>query len=662
MVRWLWAGMVVCATLGVVAAGQQPVPPPTAAQQRPVFRGGTHFVRVDAYPTQDGKIVEGLGADDFEIFEDGKPQKIESFDFLKFETFTSQAVRRDPPSQRAGFDLASDPRYRVFVVFVDFAFSVEEGPHAPLNDIANVQRPLAEFLDRVLGPQDLFGFLTSRTSVKDLVLGQKSTVTEAQVADLFRSSFIDRDEADALDECPNRDALKRQHRADATYSELEGLVHQLGSIRQERKNIVLVTNELPRWKPDPSLIQSGGGNQPRVGIANGRFREGPPNTVGTSPDSLCVREVQRLALIDFDGRYGQLLKAARDENVSFYVVTPGGLRAPTIVNEKAVRRTTDDLSLLANETDGIAIVNTNDLSGGMKKIADDLAAYYLLGYYTTNTRFDGGLRSIKVRLKASGKTVRARRQYRAPTETEIAALAAGVGTSSSSSPASAAPAPPSPRELALIVLERASRPFSVYAAVAGRQLTVVTELSAASIQVGTWKDGADVEVVAVGADGTPLATAKGKIEPGSYATAIRLTPPSAWPSRFEVRLKGSTGAPADDRVLLPPASGTLVGDAVAYRAGSRIAPRPVAGFEFARNERIRVEWPVLSTLDRREVRLLDKTGKPLPVGLPLSEDPATHAVVVEMSLSGLGHGDYLIELTAGAGTATEKHLIALRIK
>ena len=60
-----------------VAAQAQP--PPTQAQQRPVFRGGTHFVRVDAYPFQDGKIVEGLTPADFEILEDGKPQAIESF-------------------------------------------------------------------------------------------------------------------------------------------------------------------------------------------------------------------------------------------------------------------------------------------------------------------------------------------------------------------------------------------------------------------------------------------------------------------------------------------------------------------------------------------------------------------------------------------------------
>ncbi|HEX4567866.1 MAG TPA: hypothetical protein VH138_14615 [Vicinamibacterales bacterium] len=45
----------------------QAPPPQTQAQSRPVFRGGTHFVRVDAYPIQNGTIVEGLKANDFEI-------------------------------------------------------------------------------------------------------------------------------------------------------------------------------------------------------------------------------------------------------------------------------------------------------------------------------------------------------------------------------------------------------------------------------------------------------------------------------------------------------------------------------------------------------------------------------------------------------------------
>jgi VWFA-related protein len=651
---------VALAGLTVTARQQPQTLPPTAAQQRPVFRGGTHFVRVDAYPTQDGRIVEGLEAKDFEIFEDGKPQAIDSVDFVKFDTFTPEAERRDPSSQREGFDMAADPRYRVFVIFVDIAFSTEQGPFQELNDIKRIQQPLVQFLDRMLGPQDLYGFLTSRNSVKDLVLGRKSTVTEAQVTDLFRSSFIDHDEADQLTNCDvNVEQLKRLHRADATYTTLEGLILQLGSIRQERKNIVLVSNELPRWRPNPALLQANPDALPRVGIRNGRIGTDDRNTVGAPNPSYCAGEAQRLATIDFDGRFGELVKAARKENVSFYVVTPMGLRAPTVVNERAVRRATDDLGLLANETDGIAILNTNDLSAGMKKIADDLAAYYVLGYYTTNTTFDGGVRSIKVRLKATGKAVRARRQYRAPTQAEIAALAAGVGASSSSVQAVAAP---SPREAALTILERASRAFSVYAAAAGPALTVVTELSGPSIQAGKWKNGADVEVVASGGDGNPVATARGRIEPGAYATSIRLPPATMRPARVTVRLTGGAEPPADDWVLVAPSPGTLVGDALAYRSASRVALRPVAGFEFARNERIRIEWPVLAPLDRREVRLLDKTGRALPVDLPLAEDPAAHTVVVEMSLSGLGHGDYLVELTAGAGGVTDKRLLAVRVK
>ena len=161
----------------------------TQAQQRPVFRGGTRFVRVDAYPAgPDGKIVEGLTADDFEILEDGKPQAIESFDFIKFDTFAPEAERRDPISQRAGFDLAADPRYRLFVVYVDMALSRSAGgvDGAQMTAMANVtggnddlpriRQPLVDFFERIVGPQDLYGFLTSRNSASQL-LGSGFTKT-----------------------------------------------------------------------------------------------------------------------------------------------------------------------------------------------------------------------------------------------------------------------------------------------------------------------------------------------------------------------------------------------------------------------------------------------------------------------------------------------------
>jgi VWFA-related protein len=645
---------------------QQGAPTPTAAQQRPVFRGGTHFVRVDAYPSRNGKIVEGLTPDDFEITEDGRLQKIESFDFIKYPTFTPDAERRDWSSQRGGYDLAADPRYRVFVIVVNIEYTAPgQSTSAAVNSsIGYIQQPLIRFLDRVLGPQDVYGFLTTAQSAKDLVLGQKITSVEAQIADMWRASAIDRDEeADALLRCgPTGEAIRGRFLLDRMYTSLETLVVQLGSLRQERKNVIFVANRLDRPREDRKILSARGPVLPKAGIVGGRVGIGDRSDYGAN-ESMCASEVQRLALMDFDSRYRQLLREARQQNVSFFPVTPAGLQAPATLPEiRAVEQANDDLITLAHETDGIPIVDTNDLAGGMTKIADDLAAYYLLGYYTTNTTWDGGIRTIKVKLKTSGEVVRARRQYRAPTQAEIDALsakAAAGGRAPSPGPSSDATA----RETALGVLERASRPFAAYAAVSGKTLTVIAELSSSSIQLGRWKSGADVEVEASGPNGEPAGTARGRIDGGSYAVAIPVPiSGSVRPARVAVRLVGPNERPTDDWLNVAPSASGLVGDAIAYRSASRVAKRPVAAFEFARNERITVEWPVLAPLDRREARLLDHTGKPLPVDLPLSEDSTGKVIVLDMSLSGLPHGDYLFELTAGSGGTIEKHLLAIRVK
>jgi hypothetical protein len=220
-----------------------------------------------------------------------------------------------------------------------------------------------------------------------------------------------------------------------------------------------------------------------------------------------------------------------------------------------------------------------------------------------------------------------------------------------------------PREAALAILERASRPFAAYCARSGSDLVIVAELSAASIQAGRWKEGADIEAVASAADDTPVAKAHGRIDPGAYATTIRLPlRDGVLPAHVSVSVRGESEKPAEDWVKIYPPTGTLVGDPFAYRTASRIAARPVAAFEFARNERVRVEWPDLAPIERREVRLLNRAGKVLLPGLPVTADSAHRITVFEMGLSNLPHGDYLLELIAGAGETTESHLLALRIR
>src|SRR5262245_17105474 len=89
-----------------------------ARQRPPVFRAGATYVSVDVYPRRDGKILEGLSPADFQVFEDGKPQAVENFEFIKSDPVTVDAERRDPNTKEEGDRWAEDPRVRVFVIYL----------------------------------------------------------------------------------------------------------------------------------------------------------------------------------------------------------------------------------------------------------------------------------------------------------------------------------------------------------------------------------------------------------------------------------------------------------------------------------------------------------------------------------------------------------------
>ncbi len=73
---------------------------------------------------------------------------------------------------------------------------------------------------------------------------------------------------------------------------------------------------------------------------------------------------------------------------------------------------------VAADSGGFTVRNTNDLTDGIRRIADEMRIYYLLGYIPSNTARDGEFREIKVKFnkgKGNGLTIRARKGYYAPT-------------------------------------------------------------------------------------------------------------------------------------------------------------------------------------------------------------------------------------------------------
>jgi len=91
--------------------------------------------------------------------------------------------------------------------------------------------------------------------------------------------------------------------------------------------------------------------------------------------------------------------------------------------------------MLADGTGGFVIVNTNDLAGGMEKIAREQDQYYVIGY-TPPESAEGSCHSLKVKLDKGGTSIRSRSGYcnvrqvdvlaGKPKETELEAIAVGV--------------------------------------------------------------------------------------------------------------------------------------------------------------------------------------------------------------------------------------------
>ena len=401
------------------------------AQQRPpVFRGGAVLVTVDVYPQRDGRIAEGLTAVDFQILEDGKPQKIENLEFVRVEP-GPEAARRDPNTQRESLELASDPHNRVFIAFLDALHTAVDGSH-------NIRAPLVDTLNRIVAPNDLFGVMTQNVEARHLVLGRRTISVEEQLTRywpwgernritsdptdpaelLLKGCFHSKPQnggwADwiVLDEGVRRfldEVLVDRRREDRTLTSLEDLVTYLSDLREARTVVILISDGWLQFEPNQALAnESAAWAEPAPPITIG---EGGRLGIGDKLDNnlsrtACNAELIRLAQMDDRRRLRDLVQRANRANVSFYPVTPSGLTAwdtpidqqrlpvdrPIEVREGArLRNRLEGLRMLADNTDGLAIVETNDLATGMRKIVNDTSAYYLLGTTRRTSGTTGGI-------------------------------------------------------------------------------------------------------------------------------------------------------------------------------------------------------------------------------------------------------------------------------
>lgn len=657
------------------ASEPQPPLPPTAEQQpgpRPTFRTEANFVRVDAYPTKDGTPVLGLTAADFEIAEDGVPQRIEQFEHVVVRPAGPQSERVEPGSQREMLQAAEDPRRRVFVLFLDTT-------HVRFEDSKAIAEPLIRLINRILGPDDLVGVMTPDMSATELVLAQRTLVTEERLRVHWRwgdrFALMNDDREDAYEACYGKDAagpLIARKRERETLEALQDVVRYLGGVREERKAILTVTNGWELFTPEPGLLH-GGRQVPTVdpvGVTrDGQLTTRNPrnrNDSNTLTRMECDADRMRLANIDDEQFLRDLVNEANRSNASFYPIDPRGLvmfetgagsGVPLHVDQRLRRTHQESMRTLGDGTDGLAVTDTNDLDKGLRRISDDLTSYYLLGYYSTNTRTDGGFRSLKVRVTRPGVAVRARRGYRAASPEEVArsrsgsaAPAVGIVSAVQTALDMLAAIRPDAR----LRLRATSSPGSELMWIAG-------ELSPDRARTNDWAQGGTVDLQIT--RGTASASSRVIVKPGERAFLTAVTLPGA-DAEFEVqaRISSPDGEPASAALRVAATPQPLF-----YRRGPTTANRQVATADvrFTRADRAHLELPAGADVKPAGGRLLDRTGQPtaipVTVGERIDEPTGQRWITADVILASLAPGDYLVEVGMAAATGESRVLAAIRI-
>ncbi|HVQ28339.1 MAG TPA: VWA domain-containing protein, partial [Vicinamibacteria bacterium] len=127
--------------------------------------------------------------------------------------------------------------------------------------------------------------------------------------------------------------------------------------------------------------------------------------------------------------FKRITEAARRANAVIYFLDTRGLEVSSLYSAQfgampgepsdvgaILADTSQDAAgaeALALDTGGFVVRNTNDLTSGVDRIAQESRAYYLLGYSPSVPR-DGRFRKLDVKVRGKGQSVRARRGYYAP--------------------------------------------------------------------------------------------------------------------------------------------------------------------------------------------------------------------------------------------------------
>jgi hypothetical protein len=337
----------------------------------------------------------------------------------------------------------------------------------------------------------------------------------------------------------------------------------------------------------------------------------------------------------------------------------------------------DSLRILSDQTDGHAIIGTNDPLPELKKMVKELSSYYLLSYTSTLAPRDGKFHEIQVKVNRKDIDVRARKGYWAYTEEEIR-----------KSNAPPKPGPPEEVAEALDALANVVEPttrrtvgvwFGVVRGETERpQVTVVWEATSAASETLAGQPE-QVSLLVTASNGDVVFRGAVPRDPAAFRPTGRVTfLAPAGSLRIKIAVENARGQRLDNEdvnQVVPDftATGASITEPLVFRARTArevatlresITAMPVVARQFSRSERLFLRFDAYGPVGltpQVTMRLLNRKGDPMqnsPLPTPTVKG---NTFEVDFGLSNLPQGDYLIEIAATTGAERSVKLLGIRV-
>jgi VWFA-related protein len=370
----------------LVAPQDQPRP-----SDEDVIHINVNLVQVDAVVT-DSKhhLVTDLRASDFQVLQDGKPQKITNFSYVSLRPAPAIAAAA-PPAKVKGIPppppvpLRPEQARRLIALVVDdlgLAF----------DSVARVRGALKKFVDEQMQPGDLVAIVRTGAGMGALQQFTADKRVLYAAIDRVRFNSMGRVGVSSFDPLGSgeRTTLDAEREGVVAAGSLGAIRYVVNGLRElpGRKAVVLFSENLKLFSRD--------GENVRV-MQGVRELEDAANRASVVIYSIDPRGLETL----------QLTAADNTGRMSAKQIS----RVPMIRSAQQFR-SQEGMVMLANDTGGRFFSNSNDIAGALRDAVTDTEGYYLLGYHPDASTFDVNGRpkfhSVKVKLLRAGLEVRSR--------------------------------------------------------------------------------------------------------------------------------------------------------------------------------------------------------------------------------------------------------------